>query len=557
MSNQGQNLNLARKWRSKNFDQIIGQDLCVRMLRNALYLNSFFPVYLFSGQRGCGKTSTARIFAAAVNCESLQNFQKEPKSVSVPCLMCVSCKAMQVGNHPDFIEMDAASHTGVDNVRQIMEAASFLPVMGKKKIYLIDEAHMLSKAAFNAFLKILEEPPASALFILATTDVQKIIDTVRSRSFQLFFLAVGEETLVAHLEAICDKESQLYDIAGLEMIVAQSGGSVRDAINLLEQVRFAYPSITKQSVLDVLGHLSDEYLIVIFQCLVIKKEPSLFLAFLDKINFSSYSPDYIWNRLIDMFRWAIRIKYGVKVRQDMQDMSEAVDTCSIGDINYCLSELCKNEILFSKSIQKHVFLEVLFLRLIAVQQPTSILNSDKNIDNKIIQNSGKKPQPTFDTGKVKEKEIVKDKIISAQTSENSLWDNFLTEFKKKLSDPVLNSVFTQAVFSGFDSKTNEIRVSFPVKFVFFKDLIDGASENWLPILKSVFNEQVSLISDFKELDKDINIVTKNNNIIKNNSNKKSVTDSIIDVSDKNKWQATNGLLNSFPGNISEIQEETD
>src|SRR5688572_28013273 len=178
-------LNLSRKWRSQNFDQIVGQELSIRILKNSLYLAHFFPVYLFSGQRGCGKTSTARIFAAAINCDSLPLIQKNPKTHSIPCLNCNSCIAIREGNHPDFIEIDAASHTGVDNIRSIIESSSLLPLMGRKRVYLINEAHMLSKAAFNAALKILEEPPATVLFILATTNPHKIIDTVRSRCFQL------------------------------------------------------------------------------------------------------------------------------------------------------------------------------------------------------------------------------------------------------------------------------------------------------------------------------------------------------------------------------------
>ncbi len=189
-------LNLARKWRSKNFNEIVGQDLPVRMLKNSLYREQFFPVYLFSGQRGCGKTTTARVFAMALNCALLKSFQQEPQTIILPCLQCESCIVALSGKHPDFIEIDAASHTGVDNVRQIVEAASYLPVLGSKKIYLIDEAHMLSKAAFNALLKILEEPPRSTLFILATTDLHKIIDTVQSRCFQLFFFTYCQFSFV-------------------------------------------------------------------------------------------------------------------------------------------------------------------------------------------------------------------------------------------------------------------------------------------------------------------------------------------------------------------------
>lgn len=176
-------LNFARRLRPQRFSDIIGQDLFVGMLQNALFLNKFFPVYLFSGQRGCGKTTTARVFAAALNCLK----RGEAPLQDIPCLTCSSCLATKAGNHPDFIEIDAASNTGVDNVRAILESSSYLPVLGKYKIYLIDEAHMLSKAAFNAFLKLMEEPPQSVLFMLATTESYKIPETVRSRCFQLLF----------------------------------------------------------------------------------------------------------------------------------------------------------------------------------------------------------------------------------------------------------------------------------------------------------------------------------------------------------------------------------
>jgi len=217
-------LNLARKWRSKQFNEIVGQELSVRILKNSLYKDKLFPVYLFSGQHGCGKTTTARVFAAAVNCEKLPEFRKAPQNVTLPCLACVSCTAMSKGQHPDFIEIDAASNTGVDNIRQIIDASALLPVMGTKKIYLIDEAHMLSKAAFNAFLKIMEEPPSSVLFVLATTDAQKIPE---SRCFQLLFDPVETSLLMGHLKFICEQESIAYEGTALSLIVRESAGSVR------------------------------------------------------------------------------------------------------------------------------------------------------------------------------------------------------------------------------------------------------------------------------------------------------------------------------------------
>ncbi len=146
-------VHLARKWRSKNFNELVGQDLSVRLLKNSLFKKAFFPAYLFSGLRGSGKTSMGRIFAAAVNCQQLDDFIQAPQTIILPCGTCISCKALFAGQHPDFIEIDAASHTGVDNMRLIIESASMLPTLARKKIYLIDEAHMLSKAAFNAALK--------------------------------------------------------------------------------------------------------------------------------------------------------------------------------------------------------------------------------------------------------------------------------------------------------------------------------------------------------------------------------------------------------------------
>lgn len=535
-------LNLARKWRSKNFDQVIGQDLCVRILKNALYLNSFFPVYLFSGQRGCGKTTMARLFAAAANCDQLESFQKDPKNFSVPCLKCISCSSMALGKHPDFIEIDAASHTGVDNVRQIIEASSLLPLMGKKKIYLIDEAHMLSKAAFNAFLKILEEPPASVLFILATTDVQKIIDTVRSRSFQLFFSAVSNDTLLLHLENICKQENIDYDVDGLKLIVNESSGSVRDAINLLEQVRFANSKVTKNIVLQSLGHLSDDNLLQFFDYLVNKKDPAEFLTFLDKINYFSLSAESIWDGLTGLLRDSLRIKYGVNSRlfEDQQvKLAKILANCPLSNVIFLLDEFCKNELIFNKSINKNLFLELICLR--NLRQPTKEINTTvapiKEIKNSI-------PMPTVE---IKE-EIVDLKSLSG-------WDGFLSEFKQ-VNDPLMSSVFGQAKFISHDESSGEVIILFPKAVIFYKDLIDDKINIWSPILKKNFSSKATLKINF-----DVQVVEEK---IKENKPKvqsvqakaAETKNESVDISDKDKWKLANDLLKTFSGTITEIREET-
>ena len=303
-------LNLARKWRSKHFDELVGQSLVVRLVKNSLYRNLIFPVYLLSGTRGCGKTSVARIFAAALNCEALDTFQKNPQTQQLPCLSCASCQAMQAMNHPDFIEIDAASHTGVDNVRSIIEAASFVPVLGRKKIYLIDEAHMLSKAAFNAFLKILEEPPVSVVFMLATTDPHKILDTVTSRCFQLFFDPIDTQAVTNHLMHICTQEGLAFEAEALSLIAQETEGSLRDALNLVERVRIAYPEITKESVIELLGKIDDERLHELLQ-VVLEGSVAKTLATIKKLELEKYNPVVVWKSFVEIIRLSIWVKNGV------------------------------------------------------------------------------------------------------------------------------------------------------------------------------------------------------------------------------------------------------
>ena len=360
-------LNLTRKWRSKNFQEIVGQPLAVRILKNSLYLKQFFPVYLFSGQRGCGKTSTARVFAAAVNCLELEDFQKNPKKIIIPCLKCKSCIAMSNGQHPDFIEIDAASYTGVDNVRSIIDASSFLPLLGRKKVYLIDEAHMLSKAAFSAFLKILEEPPPSVMFILATTDVQKILETVKSRCFQIFFDPVDNKIIESHLKTMCENELIDSDDAGLLAIAQESQGSVRDAINLLEQVRFSTKKVTKESVLSVLGHIDEATLFNLLEK-TLGSDPRELLSFCKTLEQYKLSVDYIWQQFVELLYDSILLKYDIAPRQFKQlspSLQEIVEKSDLEKLIDLFEMLSSQEVSFSKTTKKLLFFEMILLQFIS------------------------------------------------------------------------------------------------------------------------------------------------------------------------------------------------
>lgn len=364
-------LNLARKWRSARFDQIIGQDLAVRMLKNSLYLNHFFPVYLFSGQRGCGKTTTARVFAAALNCEKLPVFQQQPQEQLLPCGECYSCRCMQQGKHPDFIEMDAASNTGVDHVRNIIDACTLLPVLGNKKIYLIDEAHMLSKAAFNAFLKVMEEPPQSVIFLLATTDEHKIIETVRSRCFTLVFPAIATPVLVQHLAHICQAEDIAYEQEALHIIARHVGGSARDALNLLEQVRFAHASITTESVLTVAGYIADEQLLQLIKLLCTASDAQVIVQWIAHHGIAAYQPETIYKRLMQLLHHAVwEILGGRQVLQESLDFQETIGEIPVIRLTLLFGLFAEHEQNLLRTSNRHAYLQMILLMMWQrLQQP--------------------------------------------------------------------------------------------------------------------------------------------------------------------------------------------
>jgi DNA polymerase-3 subunit gamma/tau len=485
-----EHLNLARKWRSKNFDQIIGQELSVKMLRNSLYLNQLFPVYLFSGQRGCGKTSTARIFASAINCEKLIEFQRQPKLFSIPCLACASCVSMSTGQHPDFIEMDAASHTGVDNVRNIIDSSSMLPLMGRKKIYLIDEAHMLSKAAFNALLKILEEPPASALFILATTDVQKIIETVRSRCFQLLFKPVGMPVLVNHLKMVCEKENINFDEQGLKVIVKETDGSVRDAINLLEQVRFSSGSVTKDSVAGLLGQVDDEAIVILLD-IILNKEPSELLNFLNNIHFATCSVEFMWHRFLELLRATIWLKYDVRPEQFSDygiQLKTITSNHSVRTLTDVFSTLCEQEQNVAKTTSKHAFFEMILLQLCQKKSRKGDGNNSGLASQTPATSVGVRSQTVRP---IEEESEGEEDQEEDNESNDARWGAFVNGLEA-LQDPLINSIFTQARFNTFDIQSGKLELAFSKEFVFFNDWLNDTKQSWLPLLQKQFGANVSI-----------------------------------------------------------------
>lgn len=251
---------LYRKWRPKTWDEIVGQDAVVRTLRQAVQSGRISHAYLFAGPRGTGKTTTARVLAKALNC-------LHPDPTARPCGTCAHCEAIQEGRFLDLIEMDAASHTGVDDVRALRETVHFAPTQGRYKVYIIDEVHMLSTAAFNALLKTLEEPPEHVVFVLATTEWHKVPATVRSRCQTYPFRRIPFRTIVDALKGIVQAEGLEVEPEALRAIAREAAGSLRDALSLLDQLAALGEPITLEHVQDLLGTAPDEAVYHIVQAL--------------------------------------------------------------------------------------------------------------------------------------------------------------------------------------------------------------------------------------------------------------------------------------------------
>jgi len=245
---------LARKWRPQNFQELVGQEHVQRALVNALNDDRLHHAYLFTGTRGVGKTTIARIFSKSLNCET--------GITSTPCGVCSTCMEIAEGRYVDLIEVDAASRTGVDDTRDLLENVQYAPTRGRYKVYLIDEVHMFSKSSFNALLKTLEEPPPHVKFLLATTDPQKLPVTILSRCLQFNLKRLPVSLIISHLQHILTEEKVEHNVTALQLIAEAADGSMRDALSLLDQaLAFGGGSIQEQEVRDMLGSVSRDKVI--------------------------------------------------------------------------------------------------------------------------------------------------------------------------------------------------------------------------------------------------------------------------------------------------------
>jgi len=284
-----------QKYRPNNLDELVGQKFISITLKQALLTKKIAPAYLFNGPRGTGKTSSARIFAKSLNCQAFD------QPTITPCCKCDLCRQITDGSALDIIEIDAASNTGVENIREIIERARFAPTQARWKVYVVDECHMLSTAASNALLKTIEEPPSRVVFILATTNPERVLNTIQSRCQKFDFRRISPSDIFQHLSEIAEKESIQYEVQALKMIAKRSNGGMRDAQSLLEQLNLLPEGITITNIQNLLGEVSEIELTNLIKSLIENNPESLIIA-CNKLYDSGNEPHQIITGLMNITR---------------------------------------------------------------------------------------------------------------------------------------------------------------------------------------------------------------------------------------------------------------
>lgn len=323
-------LALARKWRPKRFEDLLGQEHVVRALTHALSSGRLHHAYLFTGTRGVGKTTLARILAKCLNCE---------QGVSAtPCGECQACLDIDAGRFSDLLEVDAATNTRVEEMRELLDNAHYLPVSGRFKVYIIDEVHMLSRNAFNAMLKTLEEPPAHMKFILATTDPQKVPVTVLSRCLQFGLKPMTVDQLVSRLQFILDSEQVNSEPEALRLIAKAARGSVRDSLSVLDQaIAFGGGAIQAQGVAELLGVVSDEAVVALAQALADQDGPRLVQGVEGLIN-AGQSADMVLQDFAALMQKLALIQLAARATQEHEPAAELLQLAqemSIAQVQLC------------------------------------------------------------------------------------------------------------------------------------------------------------------------------------------------------------------------------
>ncbi len=412
------------KYRPLNFDELIGQNVISLTLKQALITNKIAPAYLFCGPRGTGKTSSARIFAKSLNC------QKYSKPSKLPCNKCELCKSINIGIALDIIEIDAASNTGVENIREIIERANFAPTQARWKVYVIDECHMLSTAASNALLKTIEEPPERVVFILATTNPERVLKTIQSRCQKFNFKRINSEHIYNHLLEISSKEAINFEDEGLRLIAKRSNGGMRDAQRLLDQLSLIPNGITKKNAEELLGEVSENDLLNLIDSLI-KNVPESLIKSCSNLFDSGNEPIAILEGLLNITRdlllktvddnYSDLFYTSKEFQPEIERISKLINKTKIIEWHRYLKNL---EYQIKNSSQPRLWLEIHLTSLLNVEAQNTI--KDKETVHDEESREDKKLMSTKESFKTK----IQDKKITAY--------NHNQEINKNIDDESIN-----------------------------------------------------------------------------------------------------------------------
>ena len=371
----------ARKYRPQNFSTVVGQSHITTTLKNAINNNQLAHAFLFCGPRGVGKTTCARILAKTINCESRM-------ADGEACNTCPSCVSFDAGNSLNIHELDAASNNSVDDIRTLVEQVRFAPQAGKYKVYIVDEVHMLSSSAFNAFLKTLEEPPPYAIFILATTEKHKIIPTILSRCQIFDFKRITNNDTIVHLQEICEKEGIKADKAALHIIAQKSEGCLRDALSILDKiVSFTNGELNYSNTLEHLNILDEDYYFRLMGHMQQQQLSEAMLLF-DEINQKGFEGDSLLEGYAEFIRNLLVSKDAkaailLEVADDFkQKYLEAAQDISTGWMIAALNLLNEAEINYKQARNKRLHVELAIIKLCYLQQAIELVEDDGTVSKK-------------------------------------------------------------------------------------------------------------------------------------------------------------------------------